>query len=376
MTPEVAMLIYDGLALIVLVVTLLPELDVTWWWVRAMDVPRVQIALVAFGLLAISPLFPDWPLLGMIAAGAALLWQAWKVHPYTPLKAKEVQLAQTGEDEVKFLAWNVLMENSDYQQARDLIDRESPDAILLMETDQSWLEALEPVLDQYETVVRHPKDNYYGLIFATRLPVREARVVYLTEDDTPTLFAHLETLEGTEFRFVGLHPRPPLPGTNSDFRDRQMLYAARFARKSTLPIVAMGDYNAAAWSRASRHFKQVGEFLDPRVGRGLKASFDARSRLLRCPIDQLYITPDIAVTGFHRGPHIGSDHFPMFATIRLDARLAARLNRAPPQMDHTTRAALAAALADYHEWLAERHAETGVDEMFRPPPLTRDNDAG
>lgn len=373
-TPEIAALIYDVFALTILAVTLLPQLDVTWWWVRAMDVPRVQIAFVALGLLAIGPLFPVWPVLGMVALGAAFFWQAWEIHPYTPLKTKEVQLAETDKNEVKFLAWNVLMENSDYQSARDLIETESPDVILLMETDQGWVDALEPVLDGYDTVVRHPKDNYYGLIFATRLPVREARVVYLTDDDTPTLFAHMETPDGTQFRYIGLHPRPPLPGTDSDFRDRQMLYAARFARKSTLPIVAMGDFNAAAWSRASRHFKQVGEFLDPRIGRGLKASFDARSRLLRCPIDQLYITPDIAVTGFHRGPHIGSDHFPMSATMRMDAPLAARLNRAPPRLDADARAALEAAFDDYHNWLTRRHDAAGVAERFRPPSPERNAD--
>lgn len=367
--PEIATLIYDIVALIVLAVTFLPERDVTWWWVQAMDVPRIQIAIFAVGLLAIAVFLPDWPVLGMFALGVAILWQAWKIHPYTPFKTKEVQLAESGDDEVSFLAWNVLMENSAYQPARDLIERESPDVLLLMETDQAWVDALEPVLKGYETVVRHPKDNHYGLVFATRLEVREARVVYLTEDDTPTLLAHIQTPDGIEFRYVGLHPQPPLPGTDSDFRDRQMLYAARFARQSTLPIVSMGDFNAAAWSRISRHFKQVGEFLDPRVGRGLVASFDARSRLLRCPIDQLYITPDIAVTGFHRGPDIGSDHFPMFATMRMDAPLAARLNRAPPRMDDAARAALDEAFDDYHAWLAARHEENGVDEMFRPPAL-------
>ncbi len=373
--PEIAALIFDVAALIVLAVTLLPELDVTWWWVRAMDVPRVQIVFVATGLLAVALVMPEWPVLGMLALGVAILWQAWKIRPYTPLTTKQVQLAENAPDEITCLGWNVLMENTDYAAARDLIARESPDVILLMETDQAWVDALEPVLETYETVVRHPKDNHYGLIFATRLQVKEARVVYLTGDDTPTLLAHMQTPDGTAFRYVGLHPRPPLPGTDSDFRDKQMLYAARFARKSTLPIVAMGDFNAAAWSRASRHFKQVGEFLDPRVGRGLVASFDARSRLLRCPIDQLYITPDIAVTGFHRGPHIGSDHFPMFATMRMDAPLAARLNRAPLKMDDEARAALDAAFADYHQWLVKRHDETGVAEKFRPPSLDDDLDS-
>lgn len=209
----------------------------------------------------------------------------------------------------------------------DLIRDEDPDIVFLMEIDDVWSRAMAPVLRDYPHRVDLPKDNYYGLTFASRLDTLDARAVYLSDDDTPALLARMKSPCGRDFHFVGLHPRPPIPGNDTDLRDEQIIYSARFARDKDVPVIAAGDFNAAAWGRASRRFKYIGEFLDPRRGRGLFPSFDVRSRVLRCPIDQIYVTQQIAVADFRRGPDIGSDHFPFIATVSLDPATAHRANR-------------------------------------------------
>ena len=45
------------------------------------------------------------------------------------------------------------------------------------------------MLARYPTVLRQPQDNHYGMVFATRLEVEEARMVELTRDETPTALA-------------------------------------------------------------------------------------------------------------------------------------------------------------------------------------------
>ena len=113
----------------------------------------------------------------------------------------------------------------------------------------------------------------------------------------------------------------------------------------------MGDFNDAAWSDTSQRFKHVGGHLDPRIGRGLYASFNANHLLIRCPIDQIFVTEDIAMVAFGRGPRIGSDHFPMIATIRIDRDLAARLNRAPLPLGAEERADVEKGVAAHRERL-------------------------
>ncbi|SPH17114.1 hypothetical protein DEA8626_00629 [Defluviimonas aquaemixtae] len=346
-----------ALALLLATATFLPIWPTTTWWVRALDIPRVQIAAaIALALPLCFFLSSPWRAVAFSALTVSLIYQCWKILPYTPLVTPEMALARPDEArDIRFLAANVLQENDRHEAVRELLRRERPDVLFLMETDATWVEAMEPVLADYETVVRVPKDNYYGLLFATTLQAHRAEAVWLTRDDTPALFAELETPGGERFRFVGLHPRPPVPGEDTDARDAQILYASRFARRSELPVVVLGDFNVAAWSQAALLFKRVGRYLDPRVGRGLYSSFDATHPILRAPIDQLHMTPDVAIVSFRRGEEIGSDHFPLISDLRFDAELAQRLNRQPEAIPEAELARIEERVDLYREELG--HAE-------------------
>jgi endonuclease/exonuclease/phosphatase (EEP) superfamily protein YafD len=321
------------LTLLIALVTLLPLSRSKAWWVRTWDFPRLQISVATLPAAALVLLLQGpvrWLALAVLLA--CLGYQLWRIRPYTRLSRTEMSFAPARGDgqDVRLLAANVLMDNGAHERLAALIDEVDPDLIFLMETNARWIAALEPLLARFPTVIREPRDDYYGLVFATRLETRFARVVRLSTDDTPSVVAELVAPDGEQvFRFVGLHPRPPVPGEDTHERDAQVLHAARFAARSGVPVVTMGDFNDVAWSDTSQRFKRVGGYLDPRVGRGMYASFDANNPLIHVPIDQIFTTPDVAVVAFGRGPHVGSDHFPLIATIRLDPDAAARLNRAP-----------------------------------------------
>lgn len=326
------------LAAALVVVTLLPLSPSRRWWVRIWDFPRLHIA-GGFALIALlAPLAFAWPV-GLVLTGlalAGLLYQAKWIFPYTPLAGKEARFAPDADDAVTMLAVNVLEENPRHDLVSALIEAVDPDVLLLMETDAAWATALEPVLARYPTVVREPRNDYYGMIFATRLEAAEARMVHLTHDETPTLLAELRSANGLAFAFVGLHPQPPTPdGDDTDERDAQIVYAARFARRTNRPLVVMGDFNEAAWSKGAQEFKRVGGYVDPRRGRGLFSSFHAKHLMIRCPIDQIYVTADVAVVSIALGPRIGSDHFPLIARLRVEPALAATLNSPPPPLAPT-----------------------------------------
>ena len=350
MIGTVAMTVLGVLTLVLAVVTVLPFWHTHRWWVRVCDFPRLQIVVAAAVLLLLTAVlldgWPMWILLG--AQSAVILYQSVRIFPFTPLAPTEMGLDDGREGTITIMASNVLMENKRHDLVRSAITETDPDILLLMETDQTWADALEEVLERYRTVVREVKDNYYGMIFATRLPVEAAEIVYLTKDDTPTAFAEMRDGLGRTFRFVGLHPQPPIPGEDTDDRDAEMLYSALFARKSGVPVIVAGDFNDAAWSHTSWRFKRVGGFLDPRVGRGMIPSFDANSFWMRAPIDQFYATDDVAVRDFSLGPNVGSDHFPVIVRVAFDPVLAGKLNRPAQVIDEVE-------MDDLRE-IANRHA--------------------
>ncbi len=298
--------------------TLAPLSGSARWWIRGWDFPRVHIAVTGIACLVLGlVLNTTATFAGAAVMAACVVYQLVRVFPYTCFAKTEIDLVSLPKDrQVSFLAVNVLMENDDHSRLRTIIDREDPDVLLLMETDSVWQNALSAQLERYSTVVRHPLSNHYGMLFATRLKTHAANTVFLSDDDTPTLLADLEAPSG-RFYFVGLHPRPPTPGVHTDKRDEQIERSARLADRAVFPVVAMGDFNDVAWSRTSENFKNYGAFRDPRIGRGMLPSFDARSWFLRLPIDQLYITEGIDLVSFKRLESIGSDHFPMKAIIGI-----------------------------------------------------------
>ncbi len=301
-------------------VTLLPLRKTHAWWVRGCDFPRLHIWIAAGVVLILSiVLQPMADLFLSLLLLAVLIYQGLQILPYTPLFPAEVRMRSAkGQIPIKALAANVLKENKDHQSLQKLIKDEAPDILFLMETDPAWIERLQPILDGFKTVEAVPRDDHYGMVFATNLDVSAINFVDLANGDTPTAFATLTAPNGAKFNFVGLHPRPPLPGDDTNARDAQIRKSATIAHHLKQPILCMGDFNDVAWSRTMKSFKKFGGYRDPRVGRGMFPSFDVNHPIMRFPIDQVYLTEGINLVNFRRGRDIGSDHFPMIVTVFLD----------------------------------------------------------
>jgi endonuclease/exonuclease/phosphatase (EEP) superfamily protein YafD len=338
--------IFSALALVLLAATFVSLIHSDLWWVRVLDFPRV-LTLIAIGVFATgTALFmrgrPGIGVIAVLALAAAL--QAWRVYPYfwfAPVEVEDREEVDAGARASCFtvLGLNVYQHNRDYAATQRLIDRLKPDILLLMETDRRWVDALAPQLSRYRSRVLRPLDNTYGMVFATNLPVRSAGTQNITEQDTPTLYARLATRDGKPFDYIGLHPRPPVPGQDTDLRDRKIEHAALAVGDSEVPRMAMGDFNDVAWSRTTRLFKQVGGFLDPRIGRGNYPSFPADYAALGWPLDQLFISPAFTFRDLHILENVGSDHRPLGATLCLIGDPARRQNASPDVMTPQTRRA-------------------------------------
>lgn len=345
--------------------TLLPLSESRAWWVRIWDFPRLHIA-IGFAVLILLALPIGGPSAVMLIAVAFAggIYQFRWILPYTRLGRIEARFAPDTPGGVTLLAVNVLKENESPERVLRLIEEIDADVVLLMETDARWDASLSPVLGHYPTILSEPhEDDHYGMIFATRLSAPEVKFLHLTRDETPSVLAELEAPGGRRFLFLGLHPQPPVPeGDDTDDRDAQIIYAARFARRADMPLIVMGDFNEAAWSRGSREFKRVGGYIDPRIGRGIFASFNANHMLIRCPIDQFFATTEVAVVRIELGRHVGSDHYPLIARIRIEPELASGLNTAPLPLDPDEVTRLDDLVAAYADGLAKARMSAEVGD--------------
>jgi endonuclease/exonuclease/phosphatase (EEP) superfamily protein YafD len=319
-----------ALSAVLVLLTLLPLWETDRWWVRLWDFPRLQVAL----LLMICILLVAWvgPRKGRVfwtATGAmlaALAWQATHFIAYLPPWPKQVaNIANCPPGRsIELLNANVLLDNHRFGELIALVERTDPDVVLLLEPGLDWERAIRPLHSRYSFRIGEPVPNSYGMILLSRLPM-EAQLLHRMQPGVPSIRARLRWSGGEAIDLHGVHPEPPVVGDDSGERDAELVAVGREVRASGRATLVLGDLNDVAWSRTSRLFLDVSGMNDPRVGRGLYPTFNARYPLLRWPLDHMFVTPHFGLQQLDRLDAIGSDHFPILYRVCLTQPAGRRL---------------------------------------------------
>ncbi len=320
-----------------MIATILPATRFTKWWVRVFDYPRLQVAFL--GLLALGTGIAAAPTgrldrALLLATGGAMGVQLVRIVPYTPLWPRQMVGARrpTRGATVRLLVANVLDTNREYGTFLDLVARARPDVVLAVEVNRAWFTALAPLAEAFPHRVYEPRENGYGIALWSRLPLQEARVEHVVDPTVPSVHATLVLPSGQRVAFHGLHPRPPVPEESTDTvgRDAELVAVGRTARTDRWPTIVAGDLNDVAWSHTTRLFLRLSGLLDPRRGRGFFHTFDARSRLVRFPVDHVFASSRFTLVELTRLPAGGSDHFPVLVEFALEPDATERQERPAP----------------------------------------------
>lgn len=304
------------------------------WFIRGWDFPRVQIVVIAWLLaviyVAVSQLTNSRivvpPKLFLTTTLVLSAWHGFRIIPYTFLFPTQSAVTPpelvAGEGEgvhtIRAVTTNVEMENKQHDAWIQEMQAADPDIILALEVDEPWIEAVSQFMQTYPYRVVKPQDNWYGMMLLSRLPITEHHFRYLVQDDIPSIDAKIEMMDGTCFRFVGVHPRPPEPIRDNDAtaRDAELtLWGLELAEENG-PAIIGGDLNDVAWSQTTRLFLRTSGLLDPRRGRGFFNTFHAEHWYMRFPLDHVFHSPHFTINQIKRLGFVGSDHFP----IQIDLR--------------------------------------------------------
>ena len=315
--------VFDLLGLGIVVTTALPFIRKGYWWVRIWDFPRLQIAavglLTAAGYTLLMPLRPlSWAIFG--ATALAVAYQAYRIYPFTPLAPIQV-LPSVDPDparKLRLLISNVLFENRESDRLLATVSQTTPDIVLTMETNGFWARALAALEDEYPFSLKHPQENAYGMMLFSRLELRDCEIRFLLDEDVPSFRTRVILRSGEDVWLYAVHPRPPHAFQASFDRDAELLVVGREIRRSPDPTIVAGDLNDVAWSYTTRLFQRISGLMDPRLGRGLYNSFNARSRIMRWPLDHIFFDPDFRLCRLERLDPIGSDHFPMLVELSCE----------------------------------------------------------
>src|SRR5690606_11660748 len=113
-------------------------------------------------------------------------------------------------------------------------------------------------------------------------------------------------------------------------RDAEILMVGKEVKKYKGPCIVFGDLNDVAWSHTTRLFLRTSELLDPRRGRGIFSTFNARYWLLRWPLDHYFLSAHFRLVSMKVEPPIDSDHFPISICVQLSSEDKSRVMKADP----------------------------------------------
>ncbi|UTA47796.1 endonuclease/exonuclease/phosphatase family protein [Simiduia sp. 21SJ11W-1] len=313
------------LGVAILLASLLPLWHFEHWLVRGWDFPRFQVALIASVFVLVQGLWVgvnSW--LDGVALGCglvAVVIQWWWVLPYTPLFPAEVARATREGPALSLMTSNVLMTNRNAEKLLAEVRRLKPDILVTLETDSWWQTQLNVLQADYPHCITCPLDNLYGMHVYSRLALENPEIHFRVEPGVPSMEASVN-LQGQAVKLHFLHPAPPSPTENAESteRDAELVRIARIVQHSDIPVIVTGDLNDVAWSATTRLFRKISGLLDPRVGRGMFNTYNAKIPFLRWPLDHIFHSHEFALGDIQRLRHIGSDHFPIYTRLVLNPR--------------------------------------------------------
>ncbi len=284
------------------------------WWVLELD-SHFRPHLAA----SLALLFPVWLARRhrRLAVGCAL----FAVINAAPVLALLWPAVSSGSGEavpLRIVAINVETSNRRADLVLEFLRRAEADVILLMEVDERWMGALEPLRAAYPHVLAEPRDDNFGIALFSRLSVTNGNVIDLADAAVPSIEATV-TAGGRQIHLLGTHPLPPGTPEYARLRNDQFRQIAAHVRRQALPTIVVGDLNMTPWSPYFADLLRESGLKNSSQGRGLFGSWPAWLPLGRLPLDHCLVTASIRTSGKSVGPQVGSDHLPVITDLEVAA---------------------------------------------------------
>ncbi len=277
---------------------------------------QAQYFLAALVCAALLALLRRWRWFA-VSLGSLLLTGS-TVLPYAgPGRAAHADAVTPAARTVRVLLANVLLGNRAHGRVLDLVLEADADVLIFQEVNERWSSALAPITGRYPYIVGKPREDAFGTVVYSRLPIEEVDVMVLGKAGRATVCLRV-IVDGAPLTIVCTHPKPPLRPIPFALRNDQLEQVADLVGRLPRPLVLAGDLNTTMWSPWFRRLSERTALRSVRRGFGVLASWPAAlPGFLRIPIDHLMVSDDVSVTGCRLGAPTGSDHVPLIVDLAL-----------------------------------------------------------
>ena len=250
----------------------------------------------------------------------ALVGNAWAMIPFWVRSPTALPAAVAADADaaavIDLVTANLHCRTRDTSSAVAYLRDRQPDVAVLLEVTADWVAALSSLDEIYPHRIVEAREDTFGIAVLSRWPLTDRQVTTFGGTPHPIIVATVSG-PGRDLRLFAIHPHPPLSAARDAALRAQLDAVAAAAATAPHPCVVAGDFNATPWSTPYRRFAARSGLRDTALGRGVQPTWNSRLPAPRIPIDHVFASPDIAVLHRGVGPDIGSDHFPVEATLVL-----------------------------------------------------------
>lgn len=235
--------------------------------------------------------------------------------------APVVQYLGAGEDEpaagptLKVLSLNIWFRRDDPLRLVSYLEASGADIIVLQEISREEAQQLGAALKSYPHAFIDGAAASDSVLFS-KWPIRHASAVELASDAVSALLAGIEW-HGRRIDVVAAHLHWPLGARTATRRDAELAGLAELARTNSNPLIVLGDFNVTPWSPHFTQLLETSRLRDCALGHGLDPTWPSPVQVLGIRIDHCLASLHWQTIDTHVGPHVGSDHRPMIAVLRL-----------------------------------------------------------
>ena len=209
----------------------------------------------------------------------------------------------------KILFYNVLSSNKNFDQVLNYLLNSNAEIIALAELTPEWATKLEPLKEHYPYHSIHPQHDNFGIAVYSHIKGKVDKI-YLDSSFVPSLLFHSDDLS-----LLATHPIPPV-GTQNFLSRNEHFKAISKLSSEHKNFVVIGDLNCSVFSPFLQDFKHEAKLkLAPKFS-AIKGTWSTTIPLLITNLDHILVSSKINISDHRIGPHLGSDHWPIEASIQ------------------------------------------------------------
>ncbi len=256
-----------------------------------------------------------------VALVVPFLFYGWVTAPWRLLPLRNDQIT---DGAIKVLSWNVQIGNDNPSYVLELVKRELPDVLVLIEVTPSIAAQIEPLKDLYKSHLIKTHRTSSGIAIYSNLPNSEFKTLYPGDLPMPAIELNAKrSFEGSvnpkpDLSILGVHTFSPQldDGSRIVRRNQQLAGIAQWASDKSADAVVIGDFNITPWSPPFWRLLSEGGLIDSTWYRGYFPTWPAGLNLGAIQIDHALVSKNVKVLERRVLPDTGlSDHRPISITI-------------------------------------------------------------